>query len=375
MNSPRGFCLCAGFTAIVFCAAVAFAQHDDAHKHAAQPVTPVGPLPAGAVEIPNAAQPQLAAAADGRVWLVYGRSTEVFVACSDDGGKTFSAGVKVATVPKLMLGMRRGPRIAADGERLTVTVIAHELLAFTSTDGGKTWSAPVTINRVPGSAREGLHHSAGSRDGRTFVTWLDLRSSKMELYGAESADGGKTWGENQLVYRSPDQSICECCHPSARFDAEGNLAVMWRNSVGGNRDLWLARRTAGSSTFSPAKKQGNESWTLKACPMDGGDIVPLGDGGFQSLWMRAGEVFFVSGQGAAEQNLGKGGQPVAARIGGKTVVVFQKDGGLWLAAPAGSAASSQRVSTGRFPTMAALPGGDAAVLAYERGSAVVIERL
>jgi hypothetical protein len=153
-----------------------------------------GQASAARTEIANAAQPQLFAAADGRVWLVYGQATsgqgapsaghdhkaasvdggkqkghhppgragDVFVACSQDGGATFALSVKVAHVPQLMLGNRRGPRIAADGDRLTVTVIAHELTAFTSNDAGATWSGPITINDVPTSAREGLHDLAGS---------------------------------------------------------------------------------------------------------------------------------------------------------------------------------------------------------------------
>ena len=96
---------------------------------------------ASTAEFPNAAQPQLAATADGRAWLVYGRGQEVFVARSDDGGSTFADPVLVANMPKLMLGMRRGPRIAAHGNQVTVTLVAHELLAFHSADGGRSWRA------------------------------------------------------------------------------------------------------------------------------------------------------------------------------------------------------------------------------------------
>ena len=49
--------------------------------------------------------------------------------------------------------MRRGPRIVAHGDRVTVTLIAHELLAFISTDGGRSWSGPVVINETATSAR------------------------------------------------------------------------------------------------------------------------------------------------------------------------------------------------------------------------------
>src|SRR5688572_23251719 len=151
--------------------------------------------PQSRVEVPDAAQPQLAADSQGGVWLVYGRSAtvpvaskkdeaasahkhggnhqagghvhggprpdgEIFVARSPDGGATFAPATKVAIVPTLMLGNRRGPRIAVNGDRITITVIGNELLAFNSTDGGESWSEPVTINEVPTRAREGLHDLA-----------------------------------------------------------------------------------------------------------------------------------------------------------------------------------------------------------------------
>src|SRR5690606_22585764 len=98
------------------------------------------------------------------------------------------------------------------------------------------------------------------------------------------------WSEDQPIYRSPDRSICECCHPTALFDSAGNLAVMWRNSIEGSRDMWLAARPAGATQFSAARKIGEGTWKLDGCPMDGGHIVALGDGNFGAVWQREGDV-------------------------------------------------------------------------------------
>ncbi len=359
--------------------------------------------PASGTEIANAAQPQLTLGVDGRVWMVYGqagdappvthadgqkhqghqpqgRSGDVFVVSSRDGGATFSQPSKVASVPKLMLGMRRGPRIVAHGDRLTVTIIAHELLAFTSTDGGKTWSAPSTINEVPTSAREGLHDLAGAPDGPLFVTWLDLRNGKTELWGAASEDGGRTWAKNEQVYRSPDKTICECCHPSALFDADGNLAIMWRNSIEGSRDMWMSTRAKGAKQFSAARKLGEGTWKIVGCPMDGGRILALGGGHFGAVWQRNGEVFISRSEGA-EMSLGKGKQPVAIHTGSAPPLVFWQQGAdlVSLASLHGSE-PVKHASDARFPSAVALPGGKGIVLAYERGptkgaTTVTVERL
>jgi hypothetical protein len=320
-------------------------------------------------EFKAGAQPQLATTADGKAHLVFGRGTEIFAASFDRAAATFSPPVKVADVPKLMLGMRRGPRIATHGSSITVTAVGAELFAFHSADSGRTWSQPTVINSTPRSAREGLHDLAASADGRLFLTWLDLRNGKMELWGAESANAGQTWGENLLVYRSTGKSICECCHPTALFDTGGNLGVMWRNSIAGDRDLWCATRTPGG-TFSPAEKRGGGAWKLDACPMDGGDLIALGNGRFASVGQRAGEIIFAAADGA-EINLGKGKQPVAIAQAGGVLLFWQQGADLVTAriSPHGvKTPTVAHASEARFASLAPWADGGA-LLAFEKGPA------
>lgn len=327
-------------------------------------------------EIAGAEQPQLFRAPDGRIWLAYAQNDELFATFSKDGGVTFAPAVKVAGADQFMIGMRRGPRIVAESGRITVTIIGRELMAFHSTDGGVTWSKGQVINEVPGSAREGLHDLTAASGGRVFVTWLDLRNGKMELWGSRSADGGMTWAKNEQVYSSPDKSVCECCHPTAQFDATGKLAVMWRNSIGGNRDLWLATESAETGGFAP-QKLGKGSWTLNACPMDGGDILSLGGGAFATVWQRAGEVYYCV-PGGMEVGLGKGRQPVATQVSGRSLVVFQDGSQLVMTRDAGKTAPSKHADDARFASLVSA-GVEHAVLAYEQGKVgetrIVVDKL
>lgn len=345
---------------------------------------PLAPT-ASAAEFPDAAQPQLAATAAGRVYLAFGRGPEIFVARSDDAGATFSAPVRIAALPSLMLGRRRGPRIAAHADTVTVTAIAGELFAFHSKDGGKTWRGPVRINDVPGSAREGLNGLAAAPDGRLFTTWLDLRDvpgARTQLFASESTDGGATWSTNTLVYRAPAGStVCECCHPSATFNARGDLAVMWRNGLDGARDLWTSTRPSGTRDFTPATKLGEGTWLLQACPMDGGTLFPSGET-FASIWQRAGALFLAR-PGTPEIPLGPGTQPAAATLGPDTHLFFQRGPDLLaarLTASLAPSAPTPHAKNARFPALLALPGGRAALLAFEQGPAkgpvsVVVEAL
>ena len=329
-------------------------------------------------EFSGAAQPQLAANQEGRVWVAFGRGKDICVAASSDGGTTFAEPVRVATLPSLMVGRRRGPRIVAHGDRLTVTAIAGELFAFHSKDGGKTWMGPAMINDVRRSAREGLDGLTVAPDGRLFAVWLDLRAlesgGRTQLFSSESSDGGATWSANMLVYRAPAGStVCECCHPSALFNARGDLAVMWRNGIEGARDMWIATRPAGANAFGAPAKLGDGTWMLKACPMDGGVMFTQSDH-FATVWQRDGAVFLAR-PGSSEVRLSAGTQPVAVANARNSIAVWQQGADLWSASLTPQPAPALFARNARFPSVVAVPGGNRVVIAYERGSDSVVERI
>lgn len=331
------------------------------------------PRTRAATEFPAATQPQLATATDGRVWLTYGSGKDIFVARSRDAGATFEAPVRVATLPALQLGMRRGPRLAAFGDHVVVTVMACDFFAFHSIDGGTTWSAPVHINDAPGATREGLHDLALAPDGRLFALWLDLRAGPMQLCAAESIDHGATWSPNQVVYRAPAGPICTCCQPIARFNTRGDVCIMWRNDLDGARDMWSAVRPAGSTTFGSPARLGQGTWPLKACPMDGGSLVASGDA-FTALWQRDGTIFFAR-PGASERRLALGKQPVAASTPTRTVAVWQQGSELWATTLDRDAAPALLTPAGRFASLVAIHGTDHVLVAFENGPASIVTRL
>jgi len=243
---------------------------------------------------------------------------------SSDGGESFGPPAALEAGGQLMLGRHRGPRVAATNDAVTITAIAGkrgggrdgDLLAWRSTDHGKTWGAPTVLNDVTDAAREGLHGLAAGPGNVLFAVWLDLRRDESseggtKLYGTISRDGGKSWEKNVRVYASPDGSICQCCHPSVTIDAKGALHVMWRNSLNGSRDLYYSSSVDGGKTFVSARRLGDGTWTLNACPMDGGDMTTAGNGKIDSVWRRQEEIFAVS-PGNEEQVLGKGRNPVIA---------------------------------------------------------------
>ncbi|MSO23772.1 MAG: exo-alpha-sialidase [Acidobacteria bacterium] len=176
----------------------------------------------------SAQQPQMAAAPDETLYLVYGAGQTIYCVVSRDGGKSFGLPAALESGGMLMLGRHRGPRVAATKDAVTITAIAGKrgggqdgnLLAWRSTDHGKTWGAPTVLNDVTDAAREGLHGLAAGPGNLVFAVWLDLRKDESsdggtKLYGTISSDGGKNWGKNQRVYASrkgPSANVA--IHPS-----------------------------------------------------------------------------------------------------------------------------------------------------------------
>ena len=321
-------------------------------------------------DLRGAQQPQAAVGARGEIHVVFGREGTVYHTVSTDEARTFRAPVKIATLPKLALGMHRGPRVAVTSERVIVTAISHEqkygdMVVWTSTDGGAAWSLPQAVNTVPQSAREGLHALAASGP-RVAVAWLDLRGSGTELWAAVSENGGETWQPDARVYQSPDGSICQCCAPSLAFGPHGELAAMWRNSLGSARDLYLALSRDGGRTFAPAAKLGTGTWKLNACPMDGGGLAFLRDATAapMTVWRRDSQLFLAR-TGEPEKSMGEGKDAALATTARGPVTAWRSKAGLMLQLPA--AAPRLLDAQGAAPSLAAAPDGRFAVIVWESG--------
>ena len=325
------------------------------------------------------------AASPNLVALAYGAGGGIYVATSTDQGKQFSEPVKVAEVPVLPLSRHRGPRIVISHGTLIVTAVtgnaaatgphAHglpsdgDLLAWRSTDGGKTWSKPARVNDVPSAPREGLHTLAADGQGRLFAAWLDLRGQGTRLYGAWSEDAGATWSRNVAIYESPDGTICQCCHPVAAFAPSGELDLMWRNALGGARDLYLIRSSGGGPDFGKPEKLGRGTWMLNACPMDGGGLADTGRRTI-TAWRRNQQIFLAE-PGQPETPIGEGKDVALAVSHGRTYALWVKGTQLvaWVEGKAGTLADEAA-----FPAVAALPGSGV-LAAWEQNSGISVQRL
>ena len=270
-------------------------------------------------------QPQACIDPEGRVLVAFGVGDEVYY-CKVDAERKPEPTLAFK-VTNISLGMRRGPRIACSGISIVITAIGGkeghgkdgDVLAYRSTDEGKSWTGPVRVNDVASSAREGLHAMTASQDGVLWCVWLDLREKGTQLFASKSIDQGKTWSKNIRVYRSPDGSVCECCHPSIVASGK-SIHILFRNSLKGNRDMYVVSSNDQGETFDPGKQLGIQQWKLNACPMDGGMLAITPNGEVITAWRRAGTVFTSLGSSDPEEMLGNGEQPwIASNTNGTYV--------------------------------------------------------
>lgn len=328
-------------------------------------------------------EPQVASSAHLTV-LAFGSGKSIYVATSTNEGKSFSKPMKVVEAQVLPLSRHRGPRVIISRRTIVVTaVVGHaktagphayglpsdaNLFAWRSTDGGKTWSKGVRINDVPGAAREGLHTLATDGHGTIFAAWLDLRHKGTQLYGAYSSDSGASWSAKVLLYQSPDGTICQCCAPSAAFSKNGTLDVMWRNCLGGARNLYLIHSIAGRK-FSRPQKLGVGTWKINMCPMDGGGVTFAG-GEAITAWRRE-DTIFMDKPGQPEMKLGEGRDVAVAASRGRIYVVWINGTRLELWTSGKHVVLANEAA---LPTVTAIPGGGS-LAAWEESGGISLRRL
>jgi len=253
----------------------------------------------------NAAMPSLTKDKNGIIYMLFAKGNGLYYAISADKGAGFSSAMFIDSISGLVSTAGRGPLISYTKNGLNILALDKDgnIYSYTKAETG-TWIKHEKVNDAADVAKEGFLSVAAKEDS-LYAVWLDLRGNdKNKIAGALSADGGKTWQKNKIIYESPSGTVCECCKPSVVFGEKG-ITVMFRNSMDGNRDLYIIQSSDGGNNFSGTMKLGKGTWKLNACPMDGGGLRYSSNGSLQTIWRRR-DTVFVSAPGMQEQMIGKG---------------------------------------------------------------------
>lgn len=137
--------------------------------------------------------PVIIADTKGAMHLVYGQDSTIFYAMAKSQTASFNAPSKVATLPNLVAGAKRGPQLAITDQFIVITAVNRQgdIYAYSLNRATNQWSPAVQVNDVPEIAKEGFQAIAGSGNGLFHAAWLDLRDDKKnKIVGASSRDGG-----------------------------------------------------------------------------------------------------------------------------------------------------------------------------------------
>lgn len=271
-------------------------------------------------------QPQVAVDNAGTVRVVYGAGDKIFCATSADHGKIFSTPVMVAQVAGMHLGMARGPQISSSAKYSVITAIdkAGSIYWFELNNGAKKWKPMGLINDIKGSAVEGMIAISADKNDNFYAVWLDIRSGgkNQVCFSSLSAKTNK-WAANRLIYKSPDQHVCECCRPGIAVSGTA-VAIMFRNWLNGSRDMYVVRSANGGRSFSDAQKMGLDTWKLDGCPMDGGGIRIGQSNSIQTTWQRRGDIYFTQGTDP-EMLIGQGKTCTIAGDGARSIIAYRNN--------------------------------------------------
>jgi hypothetical protein len=150
---------------------------------------------------------------DGRLYAIWSQDNDIFFTVSRDGGQTFSRARPILHTAAIMFAVQTldrangFPQIAVDpkSQRLYVTWSDYrngdlDVFCSTSTDGGKKWSAPVRVNN------DSVHNGADQFfqwlavdpvDGSANVIFYDRRADPLgrtqTVTLARSTDGGASF--------------------------------------------------------------------------------------------------------------------------------------------------------------------------------------
>lgn len=232
----------------------------------------------------------------GRLWSVSMRQGHLWLARSDDQGKSFAELGKINQQPEAILadGQSR-PLIAAHGQVVVVSWAqalpklhtGHVRLAR-SEDGGKSFAEPVVVNQNREEIGHGFNAMKMDRQGNLVLAWLDgrERSAAMRkgakyagssVYYSLSRDYGRTFSADAKL---ADHS-CECCRIGLALTPEGEAVALWRHVFGDNiRDFALATLQRGVSVVRASE----DNWQVSACPHHGGDLAVDAGGRRHLVW-------------------------------------------------------------------------------------------
>ncbi len=194
-----------------------------------------------------------------------------------DGGRTWSAPRTIYTPQPLHLPDPILLDVLPDGTLLNTFLVIdvrsqvqsepvpYDMFSMRSPDGGRSWSAPVKIGTTPSTEPSDpdtgapirslpIIATALGRSGVVYGAWNEIdSSSQSRIRIARSPDGGRSWGAPRTVAAPAGQAFL----PAVAVAPDGTVGVTYDDTRDDRRgdgelttDVWLSISHDGGRTFA-----------------------------------------------------------------------------------------------------------------------------
>jgi hypothetical protein len=220
---------------------------------------------------------------------------------------------------------------------------------------------PELINDDVGSTFQGFAQATTGLDGTVAVAWVDNRSSATiaDIYFARRQDASATWATNERV----DDAAVAASSPSVAIDAAGNAYVAWADARAGDKDIFVAKRSAASGLWGASVRVNDDpagavqdSPSITVAPS--GEVIAVWVDGrgnkshiYSAVLPAGGSTWSANIRVTTEQNKAKSVPSVATGSIGIAYVVWQQaaanKNGVWFSSlPAGGStwAAAQQIN-------------------------------
>lgn len=263
-----------------------------------------------------AAQPDLIATPDGRVWLswITGEAGKhaLRYAVADRDGRWPEPPRSIAVGEDWFVNWADTPHLAvsADGavwahwlQKSAQAPYAYDVVLVRSPNGRAPWSAPLKVNADGGQSEHGFVSIWPDGADAVGVAWLDGRHSNSGEAGHGGGHGGGSGaGFGAMSLRSVrigadlhrfdevelDTMTCDCCQTDAAMTARGPLLVYRDRSEGEVRDIAVTR--GDERGWTAPKPVHADGWVMPACPVNGPSVSALGEAAVVAWYTAAGDT-------------------------------------------------------------------------------------
>ncbi|OGW67332.1 MAG: hypothetical protein A3J72_07870 [Nitrospirae bacterium RIFCSPHIGHO2_02_FULL_40_19] len=199
--------------------------------------------------------PSMAVGQNNDIHVVWGDNREgteaIYYKYSSDGGKTWSPDRKISTGTEKSWN----PDIAIDGSNVYIAWqdkrnLNGEIYFVRSTDGGKTFGAE---QRITNASYESERPTFAIDSKHCIhLAWYDWRNeNNPEIYYAESADYGQSWGEQKRVTNTPGQTGL----PAMAIDGQNQINIAYLDGEkSGNMYLYYTYSSDGTNWQASQQK-------------------------------------------------------------------------------------------------------------------------